>query len=264
MDEQEFLKNYNENNYKHPSVAVDVLIFSINPSNKLEVLLLKRKEHPFKDAWALPGGFVQMDENLEDTAKRVIKEKLEIENVELEQLYTFGNVERDPRTRVISITYMAFLPNKIKNVENAWWYEVDLKENKLEINQSGLYVSEIPEADLIKLLKNIQYSSKPLQILEKTPEPELAFDHSEIIKLAINRLRGKIDYTDIGFNLLKSKENFTIFDLQKVYEAVKGEKLDKPNFRRWFFNVYLKSGKVVEDGKNSKKVQTYKFVGGGK
>ena len=266
MTEKEFLEGYDANNYDRPSVAVDVLIFSISPENNLEVLLVNRKEHPFKDALALPGGFVGKNENLEDTAKRVIKEKVGIEDIELEQLYTFGKIERDPRTRVISIAYMAFLPNKIGNIENAFWYEIDFKDDKLKLMSSGIYVPEIPVEDLkkaLKIIKSVQYKlNQNIQVLEENFELKLAFDHEEIIKLAINRLRGKVDYTDIGFNLLKDKNNFTAFDLQKVFEAIKGEKLDKPNFRRWFFNTYLKSGKVVENGKNSKNVKTYKYVGG--
>ena len=143
MTEEEFLKSYDSSKFEKPSVTVDVLIFTIlnEKSNnyrkldekKLSVLLIKRGGHPFKGKWAIPGGFVNMDESLEEGAKRELKEETSVENVYLEQLYTYGDVNRDPRTRVISSVYMALVNSDKINVQagddasDARWFSVDYK-----------------------------------------------------------------------------------------------------------------------------------------
>ena len=138
--EQEFLANYDDSKYQKPSVTVDMLIFTINKTknknyralaNKsLQILMVNRKDHPFKGHWAIPGGFAHIDEAIKDSAKRELKEETNLDNVYMEQLYTWGDLGRDPRTRVISVAYMA-LTNKDElevkagdDAADAQWFDV--------------------------------------------------------------------------------------------------------------------------------------------
>ena len=206
---EEFLKEYDASKYEHPSVTVDILIFSKNAQNQLSVLLMKRSEEPFKEKLALPGGFVGIEESLEDCVNRVLKSKLNLVGLKTEQLYTFSSVNRDPRTRVISVAYFCLLPNQevIKESNTLFWV--------------------------------------PLNSLNFT---ELAFDHKDIINAGKERIKGKLDYTLIGFDMVKNKQRFTIYELQKVFECIQEKKLDTPNFRRMFTNKYLNSGIVKKTG----------------
>ena len=219
-EDRTFLKEYDADKYEHPSVAVDMLVFTTDMPYKLELLLIKRGNHPYKHCWAIPGGFVGKYESLDGAAKRKLMEETSIGNVHMEQLYTFGKVNRDPRTRVISTAYMALVPkNKLKvqagnNVADAMWFGVSLQEGK------------------VKFEKDIS----------------LAFDHEEIIEMAVARLQGKLSYTDIALNLIRDQERFTIFELQQIHESILNKKLDTSNFRRYFKNRYLDRGAVKETG----------------
>ncbi|MCK4670472.1 MAG: NUDIX hydrolase [Nanoarchaeota archaeon] len=185
-------KTYDVTKYDRPSVTVDLNIFTIQ-HNELHVLLVKRKAWPHKGKWALPGGFVHMDEDLEQAAVRELKEETGVKDVYLEQLYTFGNPKRDPRTRVISVAYYALIRSK----------GVTLKPSTDVVD-----VKWVPAYDLL----------------------QLAFDHNEILKYALQRLKWKLEYTTVAFQLLPKK--FTLTQLQKVYEIVLNKKLDKRNFRK--------------------------------
>ena len=222
----EFLKEYDASKFNHPSVTTDTLVFSIK-NNELNVLLMWRNEMPYKDYWALPGGFVNFNEGLEDNVKRKLKEKVNLENIKVEQLYTFGEVDRDPRTRVISIAYYSLIsnPDLVKETEDVKWFGS---------------------------INDIKY---------------LAFDHKHILEVAIERLRGKLDYTDIAFDLLRDKKHFTLLELRKAYEAILGKKLDVPNFRRMFNAKYVKTGKAIKLNEKSNEFfgrpsELYSFVGG--
>lgn len=192
MREVQLPKNYDPDKYQHPSVTVDLLIFAIDKSS-LKLLLIKRRDHPYKDMWAIPGGFVKMVESLEAAAKRELKEETGITDVYLEQLKTFGAPKRDPRTRVITVAYLALLPSPDisfkagSDAKEAAWHSVDKM-------------------------------------------PELAFDHADIIAVALERLRGKVKYSNIVFSLMPVE--FPLSLLQKTYETVLGHKLDKRNFRK--------------------------------
>ncbi|HEC22244.1 MAG TPA: NUDIX hydrolase [Chloroflexi bacterium] len=177
---------------EHPAVAVDVVIFMIR-EGRLQVLLVKRRYPPFEGRWAIPGGFVHIDESLEDAARRELREETGVEDVYLEQLYTFGRPDRDPRMRVISVTYFALLPAG----------EIDVRAGDDAADARWFPVDDLPP---------------------------LAFDHREIIEYALTRLRYKLEYTDVGFQLLPAE--FTLTELQRAYEIVLGEQLDKRNFRR--------------------------------
>ena len=178
--------------YPRPSVTVDVIIFTLSEGD-LQVLLIQRGHPPFEGMWAIPGGFVGIDESLEDAAQRELEEETGVHDVYLEQLYTFGDRGRDPRGRVITVAYFALVPTDAtqphagQDASDARWWSV-----------YGL--------------------------------PPLAFDHADILEYALQRLRYKLEYTAVGFELLP--ETFTLSELQSAYEIILGEELDKRNFRR--------------------------------
>lgn len=189
----------NSKKYPHPAVTVDVLIFTID-DNQLKVVLVKRGIPPFKDMWAIPGGFVRSDESLEQAATRELSEETGVSRVYLEQLYTFGDPKRDPRERVITVSYMALVPI-----------------NKIKLSAS----TDVTEAKLFDTGKL----------------PPLAFDHKKIFDYALKRLRAKIEYTNIVYSLLTPQ--FRLSQLQKVYEVVLQKKLDKRNFRKRMLSLDL-------------------------
>lgn len=213
-----FLKEYNASAFERPSVTVDILIFTADVSGSLELLLIQRNIPPYEGYWALPGGFIGMNESLDDAAKRKLQEETGVEGIEVEQLYTFGSVNRDPRTRVISVAYFALIPkNKIqisagKGAAQSAWVPVHLAPGQ---------------------------SSENIMIGDQL---KLAFDHKEIISTALDRLRGKLTYTTIASNLLKDPERFAIYELQRIHESILDQKLDTPNFRRMFLNTYVSKG----------------------
>ncbi|MEQ8168054.1 MAG: NUDIX domain-containing protein [Candidatus Eremiobacterota bacterium] len=204
---EENIKDYDPSKYERPSVTVDIVIFTIT-DNDLKVLLIKRKGPPYQNFWAIPGGFVKIDESLEEAAFRELKEETGVSDVYLEQLYTFGDPGRDPRTRVITVAYFALINSE-----------------KLE-----LYAST--DAEEVRW-----YSTKEL--------PSLAFDHSKIMDYAITRLRYKLEYTSAGFQLLP--EEFTLSELQRVYEVILDKTLDKRNFRKKILslNILEDTGKKI-------------------
>ncbi len=178
--------------YPRPSVTVDLVIFTI-ADNDLKVLLIRRGGEPFKGRWALPGGFVEINESLEKAAARELKEEAGVTNVYLEQLYTFGDPKRDPRGRVISVSYFAL---------------VDAEGQKIQA------ASDAAEAEWQSVFK----------------PPKLAFDHKKILDYAVWRLRNKIEWTTVGYELLPKK--FTLSELQRVYEIILQKPVDKRNFRK--------------------------------
>jgi 8-oxo-dGTP diphosphatase len=177
---------------QRPAITVDVVIFALF-DNQLHVLLVQRKKPPFEGLWAIPGGFVRPHESLEEAAMRKLAEETGVTSVYTEQLYTFGDVGRDPRLRVITVAYFALVPHEA----------IQPQPGHNEAATSWVALTELPT---------------------------LAFDHNEIVTYAWQRLRYKLEYTAVGFRLLPHE--FTLTELQQAYEVVLGEELDKRNFRR--------------------------------
>ncbi len=194
--------------YERPSVATDIVLFTIR-EGALSVLLIERGEHPFKGSWALPGGFLRMDESPEQCALRELEEETGVEVSYLEQLYSFGAVRRDPRYRVLSIAHFALTP----------WQDHSLK--------AATDAADARWFDCHNL-------------------PKLAFDHSDIVGLAMQRLAAKLNYSTIALPLLPKE--FTLGALQQVYEIISGKPIDKRNFRKQI----LARKHIEETGKKSK------------
>jgi len=187
--------------YEHPrpSVTVDCVVFGFDDGD-LKVLLIRRGAEPFRGKWALPGGFVQMEESLEQAAKRELQEETGVDRLYIEQLYTFGAPERDPRGRVISVAYYGLV-----NLTN---YDV---AGATDASDAAWFaINDVPT---------------------------LAFDHAEILDVALRRLKGKVRYEPIGFELLPAK--FTLSQLQHLYEVVLETSLDKRNFRKKILGTEL-------------------------
>lgn len=227
-EEIDFLKTYDASEYERPSVTADIVVLTLDSSDELSILLIKRGEYPFKGCWAIPGGFLQAGkESIDEAAARELKSETNIDNVYLKQLYTFGNPGRDPRTTVISVAYTALVPKHM----------LDIKAG-----------DDAQDARLFKIkydVNGIVFTNDGLTITES----DLAFDHNEIIRMAITRLRNRIDYEDDAFSLLKNKNEFTISELKKIHETIKNRSLDLPNFRKTFLRDYVSSGKVKDLGK---------------
>jgi 8-oxo-dGTP diphosphatase len=213
--EHEFLQQYDANAFERPSVTVDVVMLTVR-NRTLEVLLVKRAEHPFQGAWSLPGGFVGMNESLESAANRVLEAKTGLNNVYLEQLYTFGKPGRDPRTRVISVAHVALITaERIKKL-------AALEQPAAPTNNTvTLGEIHVPWEGETGGPVDVRLEGKPVK---------LAFDHSDIIGMAVKRLRGKLDYTPVGFQLLP--ERFTLRALQDIHETILGRTVNKDSFRR--------------------------------
>ena len=279
LTELEFLSKYNSSKYEKPSVTVDMLLFTLDeirsddikrlPEKELKILLIKRKDHPFIGNWSVPGGFVDINESVDDAAYRELKEETNIDNIYMEQLYTWGDVKRDPRMRVVSTSYMA-LVNKQGLKEKAGddasdlaWFSIRkelvneyktqngdiIKNYILSLVSSEKFVSiiyNITEVNsFIGFNKKVTYKFD----LKEKSNSKLAFDHVEILSYALERLSNKVQYTTIAFSLLP--ETFTLTELQQVYELLLGRELTKPNFRRWI-------SKVVEETSYSKREGSYR------
>jgi 8-oxo-dGTP diphosphatase len=178
--------------YPRPALTVDCVVFGLD-ADELEVLLIRRGLEPFAGRWALPGGFVRTDETLDEAARRELQEETGLEQIFLEQLYTFGAIDRDPRERVVTVAYYAL---------------VKLSEHNVRATTDAADAAWFAISDL----------------------PELAFDHTEIFEMALARLRNKLRYQPIGFELLPKK--FTLTQLQRMYEVILERPLDKRNFRK--------------------------------
>lgn len=255
--EEDFLKDYNPDKYERPSINTDILMLSVSSEEttnyrktdkkKMSILLNKRDSFPFKDKWCLPGGFVLIDENLDDAPKRILKKETNLENIYLEQLYTFGEVDRDPRMRVISTSYMALIDkNRLNKTlsEKSSWFDITLYEEKDDIVDIVLNNgTDTIDFRIKKVLREQTTDRYSFKIIEND---YLAFDNPLVILAGLERLKNKLEYTDIVFNMMP--EVFTLGELQQVYEVILGKKLLDPAFRRIIANKVEKTDKMKTGG----------------
>lgn len=208
--------------YPRPSVTVDCVIFGLDAQQKVNVLLIQRKHDPFAGQWAMPGGFVDMDEDLETAALRELEEETGVRDLFIEQLFTFGAPDRDPRGRVISVAYYAL---------------VNLEHHPIEAASDARQVQWFPVNDV----------------------PELAFDHAHIFRVALERLRAKVRYQPIGFELLPP--TFTLTQLQNLYENILGidSGLNKRNFRTRILKMGVLQEVGVQEGVAHRPARLYRF-----
>ena len=223
--DQDYLKTYNPTRFNRPSVAVDIVVFSVH-EEELKVLLIKRGVPPFEGKWAIPGGFINKakDKTLDDAVLRELREETGAVAPYIEQLYSFGSADRDPRDWTLSIAYFALTPYDNVNLkagtdaqQTRWW---TVRDTKVTV--------------------------------------KLAFDHKDILAMAINRLRSKLEYTPIAGHLLG--DEFTLPQLQATYEIILGEKLDKTAFRRNLrrADVVLETSRI-EEHTDHRPAKYYKF-----
>jgi len=207
--------------YPRPALTVDCIIFGLDVELELKIMLIKRDIPPFEGEWAIPGGFVRMDETLEQAALRELQEETGIHDVFLEQLYTFGDLGRDPRDRIVTVAYYAL---------------INLVEQQIQAATDAREAEWFPISQI----------------------PKLAFDHEQILQTAIARLRSKIRYEPIGFELLPKK--FTLTQLQKLYETVLDRQLDKRNFRKKILGMHLLiDTNQVEQNVSHRAARLYQF-----
>jgi len=205
-EDRRFLETYDDTRYEKHSVAVDVVILTVR-EKRLHVLLHRRSNRPFQGRWALPGGFLRKGEDMAAAAEGALRRKAGVDAEYLEQLYTFGGVDRDPRTRVISVAYYALLPTS----------KLSLRDDSLRF--ALVHVPWEGEA------------GGPAQARKENGESlALAFDHERILGMAVQRIRGKLDYSPIGYAMLPP--HFTLRELQEVHETILDRKLNKASFRR--------------------------------
>ena len=262
-EDKKFLELYSDSIYEKPSVTVDAVILRLVdketnnyrklPEKKLQVYLLNRKYSPFKDKFAIVGTFIDLNNELAKTMKLCVESKVGLENFYYEQLYTFGEKQRDPRTRVLSVSYM-LLTNQSK-LHGGEWFDIDLNNGKIKLEsfENG-YRSEREVGIILTsgdtVLKNNLIVKSEKKGIERVSEVEvvnsdIAFDHIKIIYYALNRLKNKLEYTDIIFNLMKEK--FTLTELKNSYEVILGERLLDANFRRKTASLVLPLNEYTQD-----------------
>lgn len=202
------------------SLATDCVIFGFD-GGELKLLLTEREKEPFRNKWALPGGFVFAEETTEACARRILLEKAGVGEVFIEQLYTFSKVDRDPRERIVSVTYYALVNKR----------EYGLIAGRDTLRADWFEISQLPD---------------------------LAFDHADIVAMAVQRLKGKLSYQPVGFELLDEK--FTLSQLQSLYEAILSNPVDKRNFRKKILGMGLLTGLDEKETNVARKAaQLYRF-----
>ena len=272
LNEEQFLEKYDAGKYERPSVTVDMLIFTVTDEEKenyrklsqkvLRLLMIKRGDHPYIGQWALPGGFVRMDESLNEAAIRELKEETNIRDIYMEQLYTWGDVARDPRTRVISASYLSLVDSSTLDIrasddaDDAKWFTVSCKlyQEQKTVTEKGYILQRLIKVSLtnddddlssiVNVTKTVE--GKVTKVEREVIESEgIAFDHAKVIEYGIERLRSKIEYTDIAFNLMP--EMFTLTELQQVYEVILDKELLKANFRRKTADMVVETNEYTKD-----------------
>lgn len=255
LTEKEFLAQYDASKYERPSNTVDMLIFTVF-DNKLKLLMIKRGDHPSIGKWALPGGFVNFNENLDTAAKRELKEETGLNNIYMEQIYTWGDVGRDPRTRIITTAYMALLNSdnlKIKaddDAADAKWFDVscELESEQKSNNKIDLDYKLLLANDKLQLSSNIRITktieSKAIitqrQIIKSD---NIASDHGKIIEHAIEVLRYKTENTSIVYSLMPN--DFKLDDLKNMCEIILNKNISNETFNKVKSQINLDYGVVL-------------------
>lgn len=272
LTEREFLEQYRAGDYERPSVATDMVIFTVSdtvednyrklPEKELRILLIQRGGHPYLGQWALPGGFVRSTETTEQAAQRELREETGVDHVYLEQLYTFSEPGRDPRTWVMSCSYMALIDSSQVQVEagddadHAAWFQLSyrLVRESMELLEDGYIKTRQYDLSLIhgdvclnavverKITSTDTAHATEYAIISNEG---LAFDHAKIIACAIERLRGKVEYTDIALHLMPKL--FTLTELQQVYEVIIDRDLLKAAFRRKIVDLVEETDHYTEN-----------------
>ena len=206
--------------FARPALTVDIVVFALDAED-LQVMLIERDLEPFEGSWALPGGFVHVDETLDVAARRELAEETGLKDIFLEQLYSFGALDRDPRERVVTVAYYAL---------------VNLEGHEVQAATDARSAAWFSVNDL----------------------PDLAFDHAAILHMAHERLRGKVRYQPIGFELLPEK--FTLTQLQQLYEIILDRELDKRNFRKKVLAMdFVKDTGAIEKDVAHRAAKLYRF-----
>lgn len=236
LEEAKFLTGYDPTDFERLSVAVDVVLLS-QIEGEMRVLVVRRHEHPDKNTWTLPGAFVRPDESLDSAAARVLAEKAGVKDVYLEQLYTFGSPGRDPRTRVISVSYYALAAwERVRSIAAAAGVALANIDVPWQGEQGG-----------------------PVTLRIDGGAADVGFDHDHIIGMAIKRIRGKLDYAAIGYQLLPAE--FTLLQLQQVHETIAGQQLNKDSFRRRMLASHeLEATGERQDGVGHRPAALYRFT----
>lgn len=258
LTEAEFLAEYNPGNYERPSVTTDILILGMNKDySSLKLLLIKRGDHPFLGSWALPGGFISPNETAYVAATRELKEETGIDDVYLDQIYTFTKPGRDPRTWVMSIAYLSLISNLREvsgqdDADDAAWFDLKFTDDSITIKNDEKGVA------IEYSLKKETFRNGALQyqnyISTLVSTDALAFDHVEIIIEAMKKLREQIIYSNQAFCLVDKE--FTLPELQAVYEVILGRKLYRKSFRDMAERKIMETGNErqskTKNGRRSK------------
>lgn len=258
MNEKLFLENYDISDYEKPSVAADIAVFSIkeekqdNPKKsavkKLAIMLVRRGEYPYKDKWALPGGFLKMNETIEQCAQRELYEETGIDRLYLKQFRTYSAVDRDPRGRIISCAYISLINNSCSVIRasadaaEAAWFDIEIQET-----ENGFQADFIRDG---KSLFHMRIAEKYDEAVIEEISGELAFDHAVIISDAIEYIRSRLDTSEFIFMLLPEK--FSIPQMQSVYALVKGRKVSKEVIHRLYDKKIEKTMSSEENGQHKR------------
>lgn len=238
--EEAFLAAYDIREFERPSVAVDVVVLTVE-GGALKVVVYQRNEHPARGKYALPGGFVKIDESLDDAARRLLRDKAGLRGVFFEQLYTFGEPGRDPRGRIIAVAYLALVaPEALAGVDTAHGARVCA----VRVGWEGV-------------------TGGPASIVDQEGrELALAFDHGVILGAAVKRLRATLDESAVAFQMLPRE--LTLRALQDVHEAIRGEVVNKDSFRRRMLAAgWLEATGEREREASHRPAELYRFVGRG-
>ncbi|MBD7908547.1 NUDIX hydrolase [Sporosarcina gallistercoris] len=277
LSEKEFIEQYQQtekDKYEKPSITTDMVIFTIDTEKvsdkrkkaekELQLLLIQRGGHPYKGDWALAGGFMGIDEDVDTAVQRELKEETGVDGVYAEQLYTWSAVNRDPRMRIVSVSYLALVDQEKlpplragDDADDVRWFTVKDRVVDSWDEQSGSTIRRTEEIELELTSGEITVSATIERVtvtegantktaVKVTKQDGIAFDHAEIILYSLERLRGKVNYTNIAFNLVG--EEFTLPDLQQVYEVILGRNLNKVQFRRHVEDMVLDTGRELRTG----------------